>query len=243
MQGNLEHVQLLRLIDRIAQNDVPTATKNYRGAALVNYLANLGPITPLQEQVLLGILLGDGTLRVGGTARNCYFKYDQKFASYSLVNLVYLIFEPFVGTPPAIRFQNGVEHSLYFRTFRLPQLFSYYNQFYTPNGLGNRVRRVPQTLFNRLTPISLAFWFMDDGSKAGYGYVLHTESFSLSDCQYLQGLLGQNFNLRVSIWSDRRSNGIKYKLYIKAASVSTFTNLIKPYIIPCMQYKLHILRK
>lgn len=243
MEENLEHAQLLRWIDQIAQNDVPTDTKSYRGAALVNYLADLGPITPLQEQVLIGILLGDGTLRVGGTARNCNFKYDQKITSSSLVNLVYLIFEPFVGTPPRIRFKNNVEHSLYFRTFRLPQLLFYYQQFYTRNDVGKLVRGVPKTICSRLSPISLAFWFMDDGSKTDYGYALHTESFSLSDCQYLQALLEEKFNLKVSIWSDTRPkvDKIYYKLYINAESVSIFTNLIKPYIIPCMQYKLHIL--
>lgn len=47
-----------------------------------------------------------------------------------------------------------------------------------------------------------------------------------------QEFLKTKFNLSTTIHSQN-------VLYIKACSKDLFTKLIKPYIIPCMQYKLH----
>lgn len=220
-------------------------TKDYRGSILETYLKKLGKLNSLQQEVLIGLMLGDGNLSVGKIGKNCSLKYDQKITHSSLVNLVYLIFEPFVGSPPSIRYKNKVEHSLWFRTFRLPQLFFYYGQFYGLNANGQRIRGIPKLLHRWITPISLAFWFMDDGSKAPYGYMLHTENFLLTECKYLQQLLGKKFGLEVTIHSDTRpkTNSMSktyYKLYIRASSRSLFTKLISPYIIPSMRYKLHL---
>jgi len=38
---------------------------------------------------------------------------------------------------------------------------------------------------------------MDDGSKrGGSGYILCTDSFSVKDVEFLQGVLSENFNLQ-----------------------------------------------
>lgn len=238
---------LFGLINQVKIKDFVCQTRDHRGSVLVNYLKQLGDFSSLQKEVLVGILLGDATLRVGGTSKNCNLKYDQKIENEDLVHLVYLIFESFVGTPPSVRYKESKKHSLWFRTFRLPQLFFYYGQFYALDANGQRVRGVPRLLHRWITPISLAFWFMDDGSKTPYGYVLHTENFLLPDCKYLQQILGKKFGLEVSIQSDKKSSpmaGVSfhktyYKLYINAVSRDKFTKLISPYMLPCMQYKLH----
>ena len=229
---------LFGLINQVKRKTFVCQTRDHRGSILENYLKQVGRLTSLQKEVLIGILLGDATLRVGGTARNCNLKYDQRIENADLVHLIYLIFEPFVGTPPTIRYKDGKEHSLWFRTFRLPDLFFYYGQFYTLDAHGQRTRGVPRLLHRWITPISLAFWFMDDGSKVESGYVIHTESFFLSDCKYLQQVLGKKFGLEVTIQKDVRVRTY-YKLYIQASSREKFTQLVRPYILPCMQYKLH----
>lgn len=231
--------KLFGLINQVENNSFVPQTRDYRGSVLKTYLEQLGRLTSLQKQVLVGILLGDATLRIGETAKNPNLKYDQSIEKKDLVNLIYLIFEPFVGTPPSVRKRNGKDHSFWFRTFRLPELDFYHKQFYTLNGLNQCVRGVPELLHRWITPISLAFWFMDDGRKTKYGYYLHTECFSLTDCKYLQRVLGKNFGLEVGIHRDQRANATYYKLSIRASSRDKFTQLVRPYILSCMQYKLH----
>lgn len=54
-----------------------------------------------------------------------------------------------------------------------------------------------------LTPISLAFWAMDDGSKHGSGLNLNTHNFSESEVRELMRILQIKFNLNCSIHSQR----------------------------------------
>lgn len=73
---------------------------------------------------------------------------------------------------------------------------------------------------------------MDDGSKPKYGgYLLCTMNFSDSDLNIIQEFFKQKFDINTIIRKDK-------SLYIKADSKEKFKELIKPYIIPSMMYKL-----
>ena len=37
-----------------------------------------------------------------------------------------------------------------------------------------------------LSPLALAIWYMDDGSKNNYSYYLHTEGFTVDDVNFLR---------------------------------------------------------
>lgn len=80
----------------------------------------------------------------------------------------------------------------------------------------------------------LAYWFMDDGCKGNNGYILNTQSFSLKEQEVLADALGRKFKFEVNIHKDRNN----YRLYISAKSKDSFTEIIKPYVLPCFFYKL-----
>jgi hypothetical protein len=241
---------LLKYIDQVNTNSFENITRDLRGSNLKNYLSSAKKFTSLQKEVLIGIMLGDGNIqsndggssRVRSTTREHFFlKFDQKATNHAYVSLVYLIFQQFAGTYPKLRLVKGLPHSWWFRTYRLPFLKFYHDQFYGKDTHGNSVRMVPKLLHRWITPISLAFWFMDDGSKTPYAYALHTQCFSVHEVKDLQKLLGNKFGLETSIQCDTKKKTQKtyYFLYISARSVRKFNDLVRPFIIPCMQYKLH----
>lgn len=88
-----------------------------------------------------------------------------------------------------------------------------------------------------LTARSLAYWFMDDGSKTtrGSGYFLHTYAFTTEEHELLVKILSIKFGLVVSFVS----NADGRRLHIKSESSSLFRSLVSPFIVPCMSYKLH----
>ncbi len=231
---------LVEYIHQVNTSTFQNITRDLRGKKLTDYLSTVGKFTSLQKQVLIGLLLGDGNIQSNG-GLNYFLKFDQKEANHAYVSLVYLIFQQFVGTHPKLRLKKGIPHSWWFRTYRLPFLKFYHDQFYGLDANGNSVRIVPKLLHRWITPISLAFWFMDNGSKQQHGYVLHTQRFLLHQVKDLQQVLGNRFGLEVSIHSDKKKASQKtyYFLYIKTRSIQKFNHLIKPYILPCMQYKLH----
>ena len=73
---------------------------------------------------------------------------------------------------------------------------------------------------------------MDDGLKSPHGYFLCTNNFELQDIKRICKELKTKYNIFTSINS-------KKQIYIKACSKNDFTNLIKKFIIPSMDYKLH----
>lgn len=239
-------------------------TRDLRGGALIAYLKKQ-QLTDLQRSVLVGNLLGDGTLsKQQGNSGSSNFKLDQAATEKGIeyVHFIYNILAPWVGTPPKLRYKNSKAHSLWFRTFRMKELDFYREQFYTIDSNGQRQKIIPPLLYKWLDHIALAIWFMNDGSKENYGYRIHTECFTVSQIRQLQKVLQQNFGLTTGIGRDRKSlvgkisEEIKqerklfsrlndptcrtyYFLEIDAPHRERFTSLVEPFILPGFRYKLH----
>lgn len=229
-------------LESYMMNPVPYEQRNYRGKALEDYLAPFS-LDDLQKSVLIGVMFGDGTLSKD-KGKNYYFKFDQKAANLDYVNLVYTIFSYVVGTPPSPRYINGIPHSYWFRTYRLPSLKFYADTLYFIDPqTQKRRRRIPSNIHQFLNPMVLAFWFMDDGSMnpVRSGCYLHTECFPKEEVMVLQSALGRVFGFETSLHKDdrrKKSGKLYYKLYISQKSTREFMRLISPYVIPCMRYRL-----
>ncbi len=90
-----------------------------------------------------------------------------------------------------------------------------------------------------LTPIGLAYWFMDDGGKLDYnknsknkGVVLNTQSFPSTEVKLIALKLTEKLSLDCEVSSNKGKKIIVIKNY------SIFISLVDPYIIPEMRYKL-----
>lgn len=100
----------------------------------------------------------------------------------------------------------------------------------------NKIKRVPNCIAEYLTPLALAIWIMDDGAKVSKGLKLCTNSFTYSECLILIKALDDNFNLKVSVQSAGSKD--QYILYIWKESMNDLRNIVSPYFIPEMKYKL-----
>lgn len=98
----------------------------------------------------------------------------------------------------------------------------------------NDKKIVPINIITHISPLSLAIWYMDDGSKTNRSYYLHTEGFSIDCIKYLQYILIHKFNIYTTIQKIRHYN----VLYISLKSKQLFYELIHLHIIPSMKYKL-----
>lgn len=85
-----------------------------------------------------------------------------------------------------------------------------------------------------MTPLALAAWFMDDGGADYAGLNIHTHNFTLSEVFSLLDVLDGKFGLEVN----ERANKGKWIIYIQQASVDDFSEIVKPYILPSLHYKL-----
>lgn len=94
---------------------------------------------------------------------------------------------------------------------------------------------MPKCIDQYLTPLALAIWIMNDGAKVDKGLKLNTNYFSYNDCLLFKAL-NNNFNIKASIQSTGKKD--QYLIYIWTESMTDLINIVSPYIIPEMKYKL-----
>ena len=86
----------------------------------------------------------------------------------------------------------------------------------------------------------LALCFMDDGGQGGNtvdGLVIDVSSFTTHEQFFIQHILDKKFHLKTSLhYHNKKKNYVK--LYFKKKTVHVFKQLIKPYVISSLQYKL-----
>jgi hypothetical protein len=112
-------------------------------------------------------------------------------------------------------------------------------------NLHRGVKRINQWLLDQVTDVSLAFWFMDDGSVTPTGRgaarylrpALHTESFTRAECQQLQDMLRDRFGLTAT-WEQRPANDYGYLTFEGKDNADAFFRLAAPWMFKAFQYKL-----
>lgn len=218
------------------------SSKNLFGKKLVEY-KNLLTLIGFQQDVLIGTILGDGNIRILKKEAFLTVSHGEKQKDY--VFWKYGVFRNWVLTKPReetrLYYKNRDKHlvSWRFSTISHPILTRYHDLFY-PNG-----KKVIPSLIDSIliSPLTLAVWYMDDGSRKPYGRgaFLHTQSFSVDGQVKLIQILKKNFSViaRLSsagLWKGKRY----YRLYITAKSFPHFRNLVLPYILPSMRYKISL---
>lgn len=100
----------------------------------------------------------------------------------------------------------------------------------------NGKKCVPIDIDKYLTPLALAIWIMDDGSKVSKGLKFSTNSFTFEECTHLSDVLYKNFKLKSSVQSAGAKD--QYIVYIWKESMKDLVSIVFPYIIPEMKYKI-----
>ena len=200
-----------------------------------NKLLNL---TTNQKNILIGVILGDACLETQNNGKTYRIKFAQSNQHKDYLFHLYDIFKNFVGTKPKYKLSNK---AWYFNTLTYNCFIHYGNAFY-PQG----IKLIPRELKDWLTPIGLAYWFMDDGSiksKESKGVILNTHNFTLLDVKKLCYILRLKYKLNVWPRKQKHKGKIYYQIYISGYSYEKLRSLIFPYIIPEMQYKFPLPRR
>lgn len=206
------------------------------------------------DQILIGLLLGDGcisqqatrskvTINPSGSLRkkikiNSRFIFSQSTVHEEYFSFVFRFFKnEGLTSGYSYRITKATERVksikiIIFQTYTLPCFNYYQNLFYDTKG----TKKIPLNIGSLLTPISLAFWIMDDGSysKKINVLTLHTNAFSLEEINLLMLALILNFGLSCAIWKKTDS----WVLAIKSVSMPKLRKLVKPFFGESMLYKL-----
>jgi hypothetical protein len=212
-------------------------------------------ITEAGKQAIIGNYLGDGSVGYDGWYSISHGKdqleYNQWFS------------EKFQGKLNVIeegtvywnsRFKRAMDHSGGNRT-SIP-LYKYWDdvipQFWTPGGSKAHKtpyhksvkKKITQWILDQITPLSLAVWYMDDGSyssSTSSNLTLATQGFTQEETRMLIkklnefGIDGTFYLAPLNQPCGQKNQG---SIYIPAKSHPRFFDLVAPYMLPYFDYKL-----
>ena len=119
-----------------------------------------------------------------------------------------------------------------FSTWTYYQFNNIYDSWYF-----NNIKILPNNLNIYLTPLALSIWIMNNSYKFNSGLNLSANYFTFKENKYLIYLLKSLYNIDAIIHKTGYNN--QYYIYIPSKSMPILANLIKPYLIPSMFYKLY----
>jgi hypothetical protein len=191
-------------------------------------------LSDVQREMLVGILLGDACLETQNAGRTFRLKIEQGAAHADYVQHLYQVLREWVLSPP--RSKRGQTRgvttiNLAFQTVSHGELAEFGELFYR-----DRRKIVPDSIGRLLTARGLAYWYMDDGSiksSESKGVLFNTHAYQPDEINRLIVVLGE-FGLDAI--PRRQTDGTQ--IYVSGRSFERFVELVDPYVIEAMRYKV-----
>lgn len=195
---------------------------------------------------LTGLIVGDGYIDKGITKRAFYIKNT----CYEFIHKILTDLSSCTNFHISVQEKNGyvgADGTLHQRSWCLyikahPYFAKKYHHFYNDD----RRRRVSADATKWLTPMGIANWYMSDGYVClvgkNKGKITHrriefaTDRYDIGTINRLIKFLFDKFDIKASAIK----HGKYYRIRINACSYSNFINLIRPYIVDTMTYKLYL---
>jgi len=210
---------------------------------LKEYKNTLLPLTAFQKEALIGLALGDLSIRKQSLLGDIHIRFEYTIHSTEYVNHLYDLFKDRILTPPypkeRLSKSGNLNTTWRFQTISDSELNFLYTLFFEP--FLDKKKHLPSLLIkNHLTPVSLAYWFMDDGGKLDYtenngkGIVFNTQGFNEAEVKIACDELKEKY--KFNCWVGKNKN--KPIIKLSGKDYEKFIDLCNEYIIEEMKYKL-----
>lgn len=187
-------------------------------------------LTPIQEQVLMGKMLGDGSYGHSNSAGFVCFSHKKDHEDYLL------------WTEQALGEVCGNRQAEYVSGYGTNMIRSrsisnvFIKDLFRDWFVNNR-KEVPVSITPKLGPIALAFWYMDDGS------LVHNEGQEDRAVFATNGFSEESIDNLILALAKFDIHAIKYsssgwRLRLKSDDAEKLFLIIAPYVPLVMQYKL-----
>nr|YP_009105829.1 putative LAGLIDADG homing endonuclease [Koliella corcontica]YP_009105842.1 putative LAGLIDADG homing endonuclease [Koliella corcontica]AIT94541.1 putative LAGLIDADG homing endonuclease [Koliella corcontica]AIT94546.1 putative LAGLIDADG homing endonuclease [Koliella corcontica] len=210
----------------------------------------------LRKEILIGIILGDGHLETQNKGKTFRLKIEQSEKHKDYVFHLYDIWEDFCLKSPQKK-AKGNSYNYAFQTLSSSTFRFYAQLFYDDKG--KKIIPKESLLLNLLTPLGLAYWYMDDGSlksSQSKGVYLNTQGFTKEEINTLCIILKKKFDLdawkskdrdrfriyKAKLYKFNFFNFKKVKIYISGKSYEKLRFLIFPHLLESFHYKFPTIR-
>lgn len=200
-----------------------------------------------QRNLIFGSLLGDGNLQTFNGGRSWRYRALQQHKQYLFHK--YEILESLCSSEPKFSRTTDsrtkkISERWSFNTQTNDSLRFYGNMFYTFDHKTQLwVKDVPLHVSKFLNTEALTYLYMDDGALKHKGKSnamrICTENFSNEGVIRLNNAIIKNFNIETRVSKHKSSSGREsLRIFIPEAASKKFRELIQPYLVDCMKYKV-----
>ncbi len=192
-------------------------------------------LTDRQRAIIVGLILGDGHLETQDKGKTYRLKVEHAESQGDYVHWLFNELREWIpATEPYVKVRANGERNVGFNTYSHASLRFYGHQFY------EKKKRIPRMIAKLIEPISIAVWYMDDGSRKSarhHTYNIHTLGYSKEDLELLQDMFKKKFGIEAVM---HRQKEKYWRLYIPSESATSFGVLIDEYVRPIksMAHKL-----
>lgn len=191
-------------------------------------------LSKFQREVIVGAILGDGHLETNnGIAYRLKIEHSIKQKEYTL--WLYDCLKDWVLKEPCVKEKNvfgKTFQNVWFQTVSDVKL-RYYGKIFYKDGK----KTIPNNITKLLTPVSMAVWFMDDGSiksKHHKTLLINTQSFSKKEIEFLQKAIAQKFE--IATFQRKQKEGLQ--LEFRGQDAIRLAKMIEPTLLDSMKYKI-----
>ncbi len=227
----------------IKRNKTGTSRKTSR---LFGQAARLIKPTDRQMEIILGAMMGDSSItsRENGA---CRLRLMHGEAQKDYLEWKRNELKEFIAQKTATRSESNAWGTptigFVYETVRHPIFQEIYPQFYVRYG-GVKRRTFNMNILNRLTPLSILIWFLDDGcyslgQKSTHKLYLSTCRYTLSEVRMAKKWFWHKWRIESVIYYDK-THDVHYLNFRRAAQFQFNDLFLKPFkdqIPSCMHYK------
>lgn len=191
-----------------------------------NYRVCQSKIPPYYYNIFVGLLLSDGWLSEHSkTKPNLRLKFRQPYSQAEVIWYVLNNISHYCERSPY--YYSGLRkgkylHHILIRTCSFPYFTELYSVFFF-----NKKKRLPENIYDLLTPLALAYWIIGSGVKLqGRGLLIYTDSFSIPEVVTLINVLIIKYRLVCKMQLDKDIP----RIYISKNYMGLLMSIIKPHI-------------
>jgi hypothetical protein len=225
-----------------------------KGATFIKRVNEEMPLTEEAKQVIVGSLLGDGTISKGGDFREKHSLKQEEYLKWKAEKIGHIVNDVSRYDNFDERYDKMISGYL-IRTKTHSFLIDLEKLFYKKIDDVKRIKIIPENISEYLNPLVLAIWFMDDGttgwnyrhgvkqSENAYPYcALCTDGFSNSDIENLIIAIKHVFGLNAEYHmhcNHNENQDVKVRIRFDVQETKKLFEIIKPHIHQNLLYKIN----
>lgn len=191
------------------------------------------------RKLLLGTVLGDSNLSPRSNEKALLtMAHSDRQAEFMLWKAKILM--PLVGKFTLDKRDISLKGKLYPRT-QLRTLSSKYLKHIYNDIYFSGKKEIKSNVLNKLTPISIAAWYGDDGNLSPYGAIsLFTHRYSVEEIENICRYFKDKFNVLFNIYPHNKNS--QFIMKTNKAEGEKFLAIVRPYLknISCFLHKIEI---